>query len=409
MRSGTRELIVAAFAWNFLGVAAYSMIGPVRSALLVSRFGPDVLPWVYMAGAALTGAVVWLYGRFARLPRGRLIGGCLAILSVTLLGGALAVAVVPSPVFSFAYLLWTDVFGIMAMTLFWTYANDVFTPEEAKRWFGVIAGASPVGALAGAWTVKTFVAARGPAAMLVAAAGVFVLVLPIFLRMERRAVAAGRGRGVAASGRAPVEKGILSVISASPYLLFLTVIVGLERLVPDINNYLFGVEAARAYVGDSRGMAVLYADVNWWASLVSFGASLLLVGPTMRRFGVGASLMIVGVVNLALFAAYPLAPSLGLVAVFSGMDAVARYTWFKTAKETTYSVMERDVIYRIKAFVEMFVYRLARGVGGFLLLLAAWWWKGGMGAALLGLPLAGLWIYAAWRVGREHARAAAAR
>jgi len=385
------------------------MVGPVRGALLVSGFGPDVLPWTYMAGAALTGIVVWAYGRFTCMPRGRLIGGCLAILAATVLGGALLLSASPSKELSFAYLLWTDVFGIMSVTLFWTYANDVFTPEEAKRWFGVIAGASPIGALAGAYVVKTFVADRGPVVMLVVAGAVFALVLPVFILMERHAQSAGRGRAVdAPCGVGPPPPPIARVIAASPYLLFLTVIVGLERLVPDVNNYLFGVQAAQAYAGDSRGMAVLYANVNWWSSLLSFAASLLLVGPTIRRLGVGAGLMIVGVVNLGLFAAYPFAPSLGLVSAFSGLDAVARYTWFKTSKETTYSLMQRDVIYRVKAFVEMFVYRLARGVGGFLLLGAAWW-SGGTGAALMGLPLAALWVYASWRVGREHARAEAVR
>ncbi|MBI5247465.1 MAG: hypothetical protein HY923_09805 [Elusimicrobia bacterium] len=386
------------------------MVGPVRGALLVSGFGPGVLPWTYMAGAALTGVVVWVYGRFTCMPRGRLIGGCLAILAVTVLGGALLVSAAPSPALSFAYLLWTDVFGIMSVTLFWTYANDVFAPDEAKRWFGVIAGASPVGSIAGAYVVKTFVAEHGPAVMLVAAGAAFALVLPVFLLMERLAAAAGRGRVVdAPCDVAPPPPPMARTIAASPYLLFLTLIVGLERLVPDINNYLFGVQAAWAYAGDSRGMAVLYANVNWWSSLLSFAASLLLVGPTIRRLGVGAGLMIVGVVNLSLFAAYPLAPSLGLVSLFSGLDAVARYTWFKTSKETTYSLMQRDVIYRVKAFVEMFVYRLARGIGGFMLLFAAWWKGGGTGAALMGLPLAALWVYASWRVGREHARAEAVR
>ena len=404
-----RGLVWAACAWNFISVGAYSMIGPVRSALLMTQFGPDALPWVYMAGAAITGAVVWVYGRCTYLPRGRLIGGSLVLLAVTMAGGALAVSAAASPAVSFVYFLWTDVFGIMSMTLFWTYANDVFTPEEAKRWFGVIAGASPIGSLAGAWTVKALVGSLGPFAMLIGAAGTFVLVLPVFLFMERCAAGRGKSAGQPQSSAAPPEKGILHTIASSPYLIFLTVIVGLERLVPDINNYLFGVEAARVFGGDSRGMVALYAEVNWWAAIASFLVSLFLVGPTIRRLGTGAGLMLIGVINLILFASYPLAPSLSLVAAFSGLDAVARYTWFKTAKETTYSATNRDVIYRVKAFVEMFVYRFARGLGGFLLLLIGQLQWGAVGAALLGLPLATLWIYASWRVGREHARSESTR
>ena len=155
---------------------------------------------------------------------------------------------------------------------------------------------------------------------------------------------------------------ILKTIMGSPFLIFLTVIVALERLVPDITNYLFSVAASAAYKGDPYGMAQMFANVNFYTSLASFTASSLLVGLTLRKIGTGGSLMTAGLVNLALFALYPFAPTLGVAAVFFGLDGVTRYTWFKTAKESTYSATDRDVIYRVKAFIEMFVYRLARGL-----------------------------------------------
>src|SRR6185312_9919005 len=70
----------------------------------------------------------------------------------------------------------------------------------------------------------------------------------------------------------------------------------------------------------------------------------------------------------------------------------------KTAKETTYSATNKDVIYRVKAFIEMFVYRFSRGVAGFLLLAAGWLGWGAAGAAYVGVPLALLWIFSAWRL-----------
>jgi hypothetical protein len=397
-----RRLVAAAFAWNFLTIGAYSMIGPARGALLMTEFGPKSLPWVYMASAALTGAVVWGYERFAKAPRRWLVGGSLLMLAVTLGGGAVAVAAAASHAVSFGYFLWTDVFGIMSVTLFWTYQNDVFRHDEAKKYFGLVAAAAPLGSLAGAWLVRHFVGAWGPTAILLAASGVFAAVLPIFMFMER----AAKGRGAAGAkpeDAAPAAaKGIVGMILASPFLIFLALLVGLERMVPDLTNYLYSVAASSAYAGDPAGMAGFFANVNFWTSVGSFLTSSLLTGLVLKRAGVGGSLMTAGLVNLALFAIFPFAPGLGLAALFFGLDGVARYTVFKTAKETTYSATNKDVIYRVKAFIEMFVYRFSRGIAGFLLLAAGWLGWGVSGAAFIGLPLALLWLYSAWRVGREY-------
>ncbi|MBI2788519.1 MAG: MFS transporter [Elusimicrobia bacterium] len=407
MSDGSGPLVLAAFAWNFLTIAAYSIIGPARGALLMTKFGPDTIPWVYMASAALTGAVVFAYGRFSRAPRKLLIGGSLAMLAATLVAGAFAVSATALPSVAFGYFLWTDVFGIMSATLFWTYANDVFTRDESKRVFGFLAAGAPLGSIAGAFLMKMLVGSMGPIPMLMVAAGIFAAVLPIFFFMESRSK--GRGASPAPQEAAPAPaKGILKTILGSPFLIFLTVVVALERLVPDITNYLYSFAASAAYKGDPAGMAQMFANVNFYTSLASFTASSLLVGLTLRKIGTGGSLMTAGLVNLALFAVFPFMPTLGVAAVFFGLDGVTRYTWFKTAKESTYAATDRDTIYRVKAFIEMFVYRFARGLAGLLLLGVAWLQGGPTGAALLGIPLALLWLYASWRMGREHKKLEAA-
>ena len=219
--------------------------------------------------------------------------------------------------------------------------------------------------------------------------------------MERRSK--GRSAAPAAQAASPTpEKGIVRMILASPFLIFLSVVVALERLVPDITNYLYSVAASAAYAGDPKGMVQMFANVNFYTSIASFAASSLLVGLTLRKIGAGGSLMSAGLVNLALFALFPFMPTLGVAALFFGLDGVMRYTWFKTAKESTYAATDHDTIYRVKAFIEMFVYRFARGLAGLLLLGAAWLKGGPTGAALLGIPLALLWLYASWRMGLEH-------
>ncbi|MDE2491056.1 MAG: hypothetical protein KGM24_09410, partial [Elusimicrobia bacterium] len=195
--SGVGVLAAAAFAWNFLTIGAYAMVGPPRGALIMTRFGPRALPWVYMGSAALTGLVVWAYERTARLPRRPLIAGWLALLAATMAAGAWAVGATHWRPLEFLYFLWTDVFGIMAVTLFWTCANDVFGPAYAPRVFGFVAAGAPLGAVAGAWLDERLMLRLGPVALLGLSAAVFAGSVPLFLFVESRA----RGRGLA--GGAP--------------------------------------------------------------------------------------------------------------------------------------------------------------------------------------------------------------
>lgn len=403
MAEDLKPLAAAGFLWYLLTIGAYSMIGPARDALLMTRFGPQSLPWVYLAGAALTGAVVWGYSRFARASRRRLIGGALAFLALTLGGGAALSAVAGWRALSFFYFLWCDVFGIMAVTLFWTYADDVFTAEESSFAFGPFAAAAPIGTIAGTWAVRRWVVLLGPAAMLGAAAVVFAFTVPVFLYMESKA--AGRGKkGGAPESAAPIPAaGVVKTIAGSKFLVWLTVLVALERLVPDLTKFVYDSEASRAFAGDARAMAAFFAGVDLWTGIGSFVAGALLAGPALRTFGVGGCLATASLSNLALFVLFPAHPGLTLPAAVMALEGTARYTWFKTAKETTYTATDKDTLYRVKAFIEMFVYRFARGGAGFLLLGARALGAGETGVALLGAPFALLWLWSAARVSGEHA------
>ncbi len=403
MADDLKPLVAAGFVWYLLTIAAYSMIGPARDALLMARFGPSSLPWVYLAGAALTGAVVWGYSRFARASRRRLIGGGLVFLALTLGLGAAAAASAGSPAVSFFYFLWCDVFGIMAVTLFWTYADDVFSPSESTVAFGPMAAAAPVGTILGTWGVKHFVVLLGPAVMLGAAAGVFTLTVPIFLFMESRARGRGKSGGPPESGAPEPVAGVIHTILSSKFLVWIAVLVALERLVPDLTKFVYDSEASRAFAGDARGMAAFFAGVDLWTGIGSFVAGALLAGPALRFFGIGGCLATAALANLGLFLFFPTHPSLRLAASIMALEGTARYTWFKTAKETTYTATDKDTLYRVKAFIEMFVYRFARGGAGFILLGARFAGLGEKGVALIGLPFALFWLWSAHRVSREHA------
>lgn len=437
----SRGLALGAFAMSFLIIAAYSIIDPARSGLLISKFPASVMAWINIGDAALTGAVFYVYNRFTGLPRRALIGGSLAILGVTLFAGAGAVWLTASPAVTFGYFLWSNVFGIMAVTLFWTYANDALK-GKGKDVFAFLAIAAPLGSLLGAFAAKgllsgayqSWAAGVGgalgpllaglgtPAGLLFLAAAVFALALPLYYLMERRDSGGGDAH---AAPRAKSLREVLGMILDSRLLSALAWLVALERLVPDLGRFLTASVVKGALGGDGAAAARFFADVAVYSSVGSVLASVLLVPLLMRRFGTAGALIVTGVVNLALMGLIPIYPLLGLTAIvsalnfagaFSALDGISRYTFFRTGKETVYSAQSKDVIFNVKALVEMVVYRSARALAGFIILAAefapAWLAFGGLSPAAIavaatGALLALAWIYYARRTAAEHETPAA--
>lgn len=397
-----------AFTWLFLTTCAAYAIQPVRGALLLTNYGSEVLPWAYMASALATGAAVWVYDRFTHLPRRTFVfGTIIALLSTIILVWAAVLGAGGIGWVSFLFSLWMDVFSIMTVTLFWSAIDDIFTFEDARRFYGVIAAAGPLGAIAGSWIVKIFVPLAGLPCMVLIAAAVFACTLPVFAALDRRA--AGPGGARKAGGRPEGRHNIAGIIKtgrmilSSRFLLFLTALVCLERMVPDLSNYLF-TTAVQAACNSREDISRTFAEFGLWQNLLSFAISLALTGWAFRRLGVGGALATAPLANLAGFAVFAFMPTLPVAFAYNSVEGMFRYTWFKSAKESAYTVMTRDAVYQVKALVEMFLYRFSRGMAGFLLLILtgnSLFGLGPVGVAAAGLPLALAWLAAGFGVARE--------
>ncbi|MBI4800997.1 MAG: hypothetical protein HY796_00570 [Elusimicrobia bacterium] len=413
-----RILALLLFAWFFITICSYAMLRPVRSALILFSYGPAALPWMYMATGFVTGVAVYVFSKFAGLPRRRLIGGTLIIFALNLFlwwwiavraGAARAAGAGGWGWTSPAFYVWTDVFSIMAVTVFWMYAADVFRTEDAKRVFPIIGAAGPAGGMAGSWLTEILVRGLGTVNILLAAAGVYMLVLFLFFALERRArgrCARAGAEGVSAGLRPPgLDTSRLAEtirwIASSRLLLFLTLLVALERMVPDFSDFIFQ-SAGRAAFNEPNAYTRFFAGFEKWCNFAALGISLFLAAPFLRLAGVRAALVSLPATLMVFGSAFIMAPGLGAAVLLKGAEASQRHSWFKAGKEVIYTTTDRDVIYRIKGYIEMFVYRFSRGLAGLAILCIIALGGGPAAVAAASLPLAGVWVWCAWGLGGEY-------
>ena len=145
---------VMMFAYSFLAMTAYNILKPITRSKFIADLGPDNLPYVLLAAGILIGVLMTGYSwLMSRLPE----RGALPITQT-----AMAVCLyafwflfqTPSTWVSVAFYLLALLLGVLLISQFWTLANLVYDPRQAKRLFGFIGGGASLGGIVGSAVLK---------------------------------------------------------------------------------------------------------------------------------------------------------------------------------------------------------------------------------------------------------------
>ncbi len=415
-------LILGLFTWFFLVICSYYVIRPVRTALVLYDFGAENLPWVYMGTGLAAGLAAYLFSKFSKVKRSRLISGVQVFFILNLLfwwwvaGQSAASQAAGQGGWVWAapsFYVWTDVFSIMGVTIFWMYANDVLGHNGAKKAFGVLTAAGMSGGAAGAWITKVFVEDLGPVDILLVASAIYALTLVLFAGLEylsqgRSAVRSQDQQKQGADLRKLPE--VIRQVKATRLLWLIAVVVCLERIAPDMVDYVFQ-NTAKGFFEDKTSYSAFFANFEMWRNLIVLAGTLVITPLLLTYLGPGAAMVSVPLAITVFGAAMLFFPSLMVVVLLKGFEEGQRHAWFKAGKETLYTVTSREILYTVKGYIEMFLYRFSRGIAGlFLLGLGALMGLVGltesvtMAVLIVMLPLCILWAWAIWQVDKEYKR-----
>src|SRR5689334_6619873 len=137
------------FAYSFLAMTAYNAIKPLTRSKFISDLGADNIPYVLLASGFIIGVLMTGYAwLMARLPRRWGLPIVQTGMAGTLLGFWFLFYSSASWV-SVAFYVMAQLLGVLLISQFWTVANLVYDPRQAKRLFGFIGGGAPLGGIAG--------------------------------------------------------------------------------------------------------------------------------------------------------------------------------------------------------------------------------------------------------------------
>ncbi|MFV8756226.1 NTP/NDP exchange transporter [Nannocystaceae bacterium ST9] len=406
LRPGEGPRVVLAGLWCGLLLTANYGLHPLRDAMGVAG-GVDRLHWLFTATFLAMLAAVPLFGlAVAKLGRARLVPWVHRFLAVNALvffaamqgwfGEGPAIELWTARVF----FVWTSVFNLFAVSLFWSVMADLFAASEAKRLFGLISVGGSIGALLGPFVGGALALWADPSLLLI----VVALALEASL-ICLRALHAG-GELATAQTPSPDEAiggspfaGIAELLR-SPALLSICAYVLLLTMSSTVVYFVQAQIVEREFVDDDTRTAV-FASIDFTVNALTLAIQALLAGRLIRRFGLGVSLAVLPLVTLIGLLGLALAP---VLAILVGMQVIRRacqYGIAKPAREVLFTAVDRSERYKAKSLIDTVVYRGGDALTGWAFAGLTALGLGLAGIALVFAPLAAGWIAVALWLGRE--------
>lgn len=402
LEPGEAAAVGWAFAYFFLLLASYYILRPLRDEMGIAG-GMEKLPWVFTGTFIAMLAAVPLFGFItARMPRRQflpLVYGFF-IFNLLLFYGLFQIEGWRAAT-ARAFFIWVSVFNLFVVSVFWSFMVDLFTSRQGKRLFGLIAAGGTAGAIAGPLLTALLAAPLGPvnllpvSALLLAGA---VLCIHALGHWSARQTTVTSGKPDEALGGS-VFAG-LALIGRSPYLLGIALFLLLFTL---LSTFLYFEQAqivsqSFASAGErTRFFALLDLAVNTLTVLTQ----LLVTSRLIARLGVAGTLMLVPLLSGLGFALLAITPALGVLAGFQILRRAGDFALTRPAREMLFTVVDREAKYKAKNALDTVVYRGGDALAGWLITGLKALGAGIVAIAWMAVPIALLWAWLAWRLGRR--------
>ena len=377
VRAGEGVQLVLLALNVFLILSAYYVMKPVREALILAEpGGAEVKSYAYAAQAALFVVLVPMYSALAtHLPRRRLINVVTALF-IACLPAFYLLAENRTPI-GIVFFLWIGIFSLMVIAQFWSYANDIYSPDAGKRLFAVIAFGGSAGAVFGSSIASQLIRSLGVNPLLLVATTILAISLLLFNFIDLRERRGGsRARGGApdpgAAKRQPDvsigDGGAFSLVMRDRYLLLIALITLFLNWVNSAGEYILSAVVKNAanvaiatgsitFAEEGRFIGTFFADYFQIVNIAGMLLQLFVVSRAIKYLGVPVALCILPLVALASYMVAALIPSLLILRWVKIAENSVDYSLMNTVRQLLFLPTRRNEKFKAKQVIDCFVVR----------------------------------------------------
>ena len=419
VRSGEGRRVLFSFLYVAVVAASFLLARPIRNALFLKQYGAYALVYVYAAVPLVLSLFVPIYARVAARFGSRTVAVATLVFfssNVVLFwyafrfhAGAMSVRGSMAWYLPAAFYVWVNCFGVIAPVQAWSFANLLFDTRQARRLFGLIAVGGTLGSIGAGLLARVLVRPIGGTVNLLLVLAGLILSAAVIVAVAHMQLHIGDTGRRTRPPRHPLSDS-LRRIAGTPYLRLMAAMVLLAAVTTQWITFQLNLVASQR-IADADALVRFFGTFNFVLGAVSFVLQLALVGPALRRFGLGVTILVLPVALATGSFAILLVPALWSVLLTSSMDQGLRFSIDKATYELLYLPLAPAQRAQIKAAIDIVVSRVADAVAAVLLGIATEGFLvfhglrfGVRGTAALNLVFVIAWILIATRLRGEYVR-----
>jgi AAA family ATP:ADP antiporter len=257
------------------------------------------------------------------------------------------------------FYVWISLFSLFHISVFWSFMADTFSKPQATRLFGFIGAGASIGGLAGPAVTGLFVQDIGTDGLLLVAAALVMVTLPLIGWIQRLKAADLHNEAVSA------DSSDFEYIGGNPLAGFSELVS--SRYLLGIGLFIFFYTSISSFVYfelknllegfDREARSQIWAGMDLAVNSITIAVAAFATGRIAKHFGLPFTLALVPVLvgaGLLLLAAMP------LVSVVVGVQVARRagnYAISRPAREMLFTAVDREVRFKAKPVIDIVVYR----------------------------------------------------
>ena len=402
---GELKAVLLAFAYFFFLLSSYYILRPLRDEMGVAG-GVQQLQWLFTGTfVAMLVAVPAFSAVAARLPRHRFIPLSYRFFTVNILVFWAVFASGQHYVGAArAFFIWTSVYNLFVVSVFWSFMADIFRHEQGTRLYGFIAAGGSAGALAGPLLTTWLVKPLGPTHLLLVSAAFLEATVWCVGALHRWSISQETGATPRAAAQQQALGGdFLSGIRVVFRSTFLLGICAYVLLLTVTTTFLY-FEQAQIVLhasGDPRVRTALFARIDLVVNVLTLVLQGFVTGRLLRAYGVRVGLALLPVLTVLGFLALVLAPTLLVLTLVQGIRRAAHFAIDRPSREILFIDVPREQKYKSKNFIDTVVYRGGDAVAAWISAGLRALGSGIVPAAAAAIALSGVWLWNALVLARK--------
>jgi AAA family ATP:ADP antiporter len=381
--------------FSLLALGAFFLIGSwwplktLKDSIFINIVGPIHLPEAKIASLLLFFPLVLLYSKIVdHFPKEKIIYsfigfyGSIGLVLVYFLYhptiGLANTELNPKRLIGWIFYLFAESYISLMFSLYWSFINDVTTPESAKSGYGLIIFGSQFGgflfALLGNYLSydASLYTKRAPLIALISVLMFFMIAIVVFILQHviDKKDLGGYEDSIKQEVNLQPETQQNSVsfldglklLLTHPYVAGIFMLVFFQELISTLMGFQMSLLVKSTYVDPGMVNKFLF-DFALAVQAISCMFGLLGTSFFQRRFGIRLCLIAYPLLLGLFIGSYMINPSLETIFYVMLIAKALNYALNQPAKDVLYIPTSRSIKYKSKAWIDMFGLRFAKAAG----------------------------------------------